>query len=87
MIYNHSGKIHICAGKVFIYNFRENLNSHRFLQILLNEIIPSANQLYPHGMDGFLEDNSPSHQGEAKTYIHENLAYLPMSTRAQMLII
>ena len=37
-----------CDGKFFMHTLRENLNSHRFLQILLNKIIHSANQLYPH---------------------------------------
>ena len=63
-----------------MHTFRENLNSHRFLQILLNEIIPSVNELYP--TDGFLEENSPSHQRKAKTYIHENLGYQPMPARS-----
>ena len=51
------------AGKVTIHVYRENLNSTKYEEILKNELIPAAQELYPEGC--FLQqDNHPSHNAD-----------------------
>ena len=66
----NSGKVNICAtistrGKVFLTTFRDNLDSRLFSEILKEDLLPNANLLYPRSWT-LAEDNSTSHQGEAK---------------------
>ena len=51
------------AGKVAVHVYRENLNQAKYEEILKNELVPSAQDLYPEGC--FLQqDNHPSHTGD-----------------------